>query len=241
MRTILILIFLLLFFIASLFLFLFEFILGKFNPHARDISSLRIVQWAFKVILFISGTKKTVIGLENIPKDEPVLFIGNHRSFFDVVLSYSLLPNITGYVAKKSLAKIPILSTWMRLLNCLFLDRDNIKEGLKTIITATEYVKAGKSIFIFPEGTRNNADGIGDFKEGSFKISTKTGCKIVPVVITNTNKIFEDSFPWIHSAKVSIEFCTPIDVKELSKDELKGIGAYTREKMLKIYEKNVNL
>ena len=74
-----------------------------------DLVSLRIVQWAFKVILFIGGVKTTVIGLENIPKDEPVLFVGNHRSMFDIVIAYSFMPRLTGFVAKKEINKVPFL------------------------------------------------------------------------------------------------------------------------------------
>lgn len=238
MRTIIILIFLLIFFIASLIIFPVEFIIGKINPRARDISSLRIVQWAFKVILFLGGVKTTIIGYDNIPKDEPVLFIGNHRSFFDVVIAYSIMPDLTGFVAKKEIEKVPILRTWMRRLYCIFLDRSNVKEGLKSILSAIDQVKAGISIVIFPEGTRNSGDGINDFKEGSFKIAEKSGCKIIPMVQTNTNKVFEDHFPWIHRTHTTIEFGTPIDISELSKDDRKAIGAYTRNIMLEMYNKS---
>lgn len=87
-RFIFVAIFLILYLILSIPVFFVEWLIGKFNPHARDISSLRIVQWGFKVILKMTGVKVTVIGEENVP-DEPVLFIGNHRSFFDILLTYS--------------------------------------------------------------------------------------------------------------------------------------------------------
>ena len=106
-------IFLILYLILSIPVFLIEWIIGKFNREARDLSSLRIVQWGFKVILKMTGVKVTVIGEENVP-DEPVLFIGNHRSFFDILLTYSLSRRLTGYVAKKEMENIPLLSTWMR-------------------------------------------------------------------------------------------------------------------------------
>ena len=99
-RFICILIFLILYLTLTIPILIIEWIIGKFNPHARDISSLRIVQWGFKVILRMSGVKATVIGEENIP-DEPVLFIGNHRSYFDILLTYSRCKRLTGYIAKK--------------------------------------------------------------------------------------------------------------------------------------------
>ena len=134
-----------------------EWIIGKFNREKKDYSSLRIVQGAFKLILKITGVKVTVIGEENVP-DEAVLFIGNHRSFFDILLTYSRCRRLTGYVAKKEMDQFPLLNNWMRNLYCLFLDRENPKEGLKTILTAIDCVKKGISICIFPEGTRNKGE-----------------------------------------------------------------------------------
>ena len=138
-RFICVVVFLILFLILTIPVFFIEWLIGKFNRNARDYSCLRIVQWGFKAILKVTGVHTTVIGFENIP-DEPVLFIGNHRSFFDILLTYSRCPRLTGYVAKKEMEKIPLLSTWMRFVYCLFLDRENPKEGLKTILQAIDYV-----------------------------------------------------------------------------------------------------
>ena len=148
-RFICIAVFLILYLILSIPVFLVEWIIGKFNRRAKDISSLRIVQWGFKVILKMTGVTTTVIGEENVP-DEPVLFIGNHRSYFDILLTYSRCRRLTGYVAKKEMEKIPLLSTWMKNLYCLFLDRDNMREGLKTILQAIDYVKNGIFHLHFP-------------------------------------------------------------------------------------------
>ena len=238
LRLILIVIFLVIFFIISLPLFVIEWLIGKFNPHAKDISSLRIVQSAFKVILFIGGVKTTIVGFDNIPKDEPVLFVGNHRSFFDVIISYSMMPHLTGFVSKKEIEKIPLLRTWMRYLYCLFLDRSNIKEGLKTILSGIDNIKNGISIVIFPEGTRNDEDGIKRFKQGSFKIAEKSGCKIIPMVQNNTSAVFEEHFPRIKRTHTVIEFGTPIDISTLEEEQRKAIGAYTHDIMLEMYEKN---
>ena len=139
--------------ILSIPLLLAEWIVGKINPRAKDISSLRIIQAVFRLILKMAGVTVTVIGQENVPKDTPVLYIGNHRSYFDILLTYVRCPDLTGYVAKAEMEKIPLLSNWMRYLHCLFLDRKDIKKGLKTILTGVEKMKSGISICIFPEGT----------------------------------------------------------------------------------------
>ena len=80
-RIILAFLFVVLFLIIGIPILGIEFLLGKINKQASDLRQLRMVQWAFKVVLFICGTKLTVIGEENVPKDQAVLYVGNHRSF----------------------------------------------------------------------------------------------------------------------------------------------------------------
>lgn len=230
-RLILVVLFLVIFFIISLPIFLVEWLIGKWNPHLRDISSLRIVQFAFKCILFLAGTRVTFIGQNNIPKDQSVLYVGNHCGFFDVVATYSVCPNLTGYIAKIEISKVPILNHWMKLLHCLFLDRSDIKAGMKMILTGIEYIKQGISIFIFPEGTRSKTGKMLPFKEGSMKLASKTGCPIIPVAITNSSAVLEDHFPFIKSAKMIVEYGTPIDPKSLTKEEQKFLGAYVQTRV----------
>ena len=241
-RFFIIVIFLVIFLILSIPVFFVEWVIGKFNRKARDYSSLRIVQWGFKFILKVTGVETIVIGEENVP-DEPVLYIGNHRSFFDILLTYSRCPRLTGYVAKKEMEKIPLLSTWMRYLYCLFLDRENIKEGLKTILQAIEYVKQGISICIFPEGTRNKGEELSmlPFKDGAFKIATKTNCAIVPVSMNNTAEILENHFPKVKRTKVVVEYGKPIYPNELDKETKKHIGTYVQEIIQTTINKNAEL
>ena len=122
------------------------------------------------------------------------------------------------------MTKIPLLSNWMRNLNCQFLDRDNIKEGLKTILQCIELVKDDVSILIFPEGTRTPGNQMLPFKEGSLKIADKSGCPVIPVAITNTEEIFEQHMPRIKSTNIIIEFGDPVNLNELSKEEKKHLG-----------------
>jgi 1-acyl-sn-glycerol-3-phosphate acyltransferase len=241
MRLILALLFLLVFFIFSLPIFLIELIIGKINHKALVASSQAIVVWAFRVLLFISGVKRTVIGRENVPKNEPILYIANHRSYFDIPVAYSSLPTLTGFMAKKEIAKVPILRTWMRFLQCLFLDRDDIKQGLQTVLKAIDQVKAGYSVFISPEGTRNHGKEMLPFREGSFKIAEKTGCAIVPVSISNSDDAFENHMPWVRATHVIIEYGKPIYPKELSKEQLKFIGSYVQGIIRETLEKNSSL
>lgn len=218
-------------------------LIGKVEKwsYASDLIALRLVQWAFKVMIRIAGTKAIVIGEENVPKDQPVLYIPNHKSSFDILLLYSRVPGLTGFVSKDSMGKFYLLRDWMKKLHCLFLNRENPREGLKTILQGIENIKNGISMCIFPEGTRNKTDEMMAFKEGSLKMAEKTGCLIIPVALTNTAEIFENHMPWIRPCKVVIEYGTPIDPKKLSREEQKHLGALCRDRIQEMLEKNKSL
>ena len=190
----------------------------------------------------IAGTEATIIGEENVP-DEPVLFIGNHRSYFDILLTYSRCKRLTGYVAKKEMLSYPLLRDWMKRLYCLFLDRSSPREGLKTILQAIEYVKNGISICIFPEGTRNKGEELTmlPFKDGALKIAEKTGCAIIPISMNNTISIFEKQFPRVKKTHVVIEYGKPIYPNELDKETRKHLGDYCKNIILETIQKNQEL
>lgn len=238
-RFIIVVIFVVSFLLLSAPIMLVEWLIGKVNPSVKDRSSLAIVNWAFRVVIKLSGTKVIALGEENIPTDTAVLYVGNHRSFFDIVLTYVRVPRLTGYVAKKEMLKVPLLRIWMKYLHCLFLDRENIKEGLKTILTAVEKVKSGISICIFPEGTRNKTnDSFLPFHEGSFKIAEKGNVPIIPMTIVNSAAVFEDHFPKIKKATVVIEYGKPIYMNELDKETRKCMGNYVKEIISDTYFRN---
>ena len=206
--------------------------LGMKDVDARNRESLKIVQFMFRLILKVAGVQVTVKGEENIPKDQAVLYVGNHRSYFDILVGYTTVPGLMGFVAKKEMLGYPLLRSWMKNVNCLFLDRENLKEGLKTILEGIEHVKSGISVWIFPEGTRNRNEDIREllpFKEGSLKIAEKSGCPVVPVAMVGTAEVFEKHMPFIRSSKVTVFYGKPFYIKELSPEDRKHSGAYTRE------------
>lgn len=208
-------------------------------PAEAETEALALIQGVFRHMLKRAGAEIEVRGLEQIPKDQPVLYVGNHRSYFDIITCYSLVPGRTGFVSKDDLARVPLLSDWMRLLGCVFLNRGDIKEALKTILEAIHYVKSGTSIWIFPEGTRNTADNPADlmpFKEGSLKIAAKADCPVVPVAITGTRELFEQQFPRVKPGKVTVTFGEPFRIRELSEEDKRFPGAYTRQRIIAMLE-----
>ncbi len=231
--------FLAVFLICSIPLMIIEWIIGKFNKDLHDRSSLAIVQWAFRVVLFFAGTKVIVKGEENVPKDTPVLYVANHRSYFDIILTYVRVPRPTGYISKKEMDYVPLLGVWMRHLHCLFLDRKDLKQGMQIILKAIEKAKSGISICIFPEGTRNKGGKeLLPFHEGSFKIAEKANIPIIPITLVNTAEIFENHLPKVKKTTVIIEYGEPIYMNQMERDERKRVGARVRDYITERYEEN---
>ena len=237
-RLILVVLTLLLYLLLGIPVLLIEWLIGRWNPRFRDISCLRMVQAAFKLILWFSGADITYIGRENIPTDQAVLYVGNHNSYFDILLTYSQCPGLTGYVAKSEMLRYPLLRDWMKRLYCLFLDRTDLRAGLQTILTGIDYIKNGISICIFPEGSRSRDGKRRPFKEGSMKMASKTGCPIIPIAITGSAEMFENHLPRIKPCRVIVEYGAPVLPKELPKEQQKFLGACIQQKIQNMLEQH---
>lgn len=228
----------LLFFIPVL---LIIYIVRIFNKRMSGEMAQYFIRGVLGLVLVTTGSKVELRGLENIP-DEAVLFVGNHRSDFDIVIAYAKTPKRLGFVAKDEMSKIPLLAQWMRLLDCTFLDRKDVKKGMQSILQGIENIKEGTSMWIFPEGTRYSdtpANEVQEFKEGSFRMAQKAKCPVVPVAIYASDKIFEAQKPRIKAANIIMEFCKPIRIDELDSMQQKRLGVMAREEITQTLSKIV--
>ena len=158
MRTVIVVIYLILYYIFSIPAWIVGWVIGKINPDMKPRYAQTLIRRAFKDILFISGVKVTVKGQENILQGESAMYAFNHRSYFDILVGYTTGPMPLAFVSKDDLAHIPLITRWMKYMKCLFLDRNDIKKGLQTILEGIELLKSGHSVFIAPEGTRNHGE-----------------------------------------------------------------------------------
>lgn len=208
--------------ICTLFVFPISRLVGLFNRRGQDVISLRFVQFAMRLCKVLCGAKIEYIGLENLPpKGKSVVYISNHRGFFDIIATYPIFPDLTGFVAKEEMRKWPLIGWWMTSVYCLFLNRKDRRKGIATILEGVEYVKKSISMWIFPEGTRSKKEGeMLPFKHGSFILATKAGAPIVPVALNGSGKIFDDHVPKIIAGKVRVEFLPPIETAGMTREEI---------------------
>ena len=166
-------------------------------------------KWA-KSLVNLTGTKINIIGEENLPKNETVVFVSNHQSNFDIPILLGFLNHPKAFIAKIEMANFPIVSTWMKYMNCVFMDRKDIRQSLHSINQGVEYLKKGYSMVIFPEGTRSMDGQLGDFKPGGLKLASKSGVTIIPITINGSKNIMSKNSFIIKPANVNVIISPPV-------------------------------
>ena len=185
-------------------------------------------------LLRMAGVQLTVEGRENIPAGTPAVFVGNHRSYFDIPLMLVGLDSPHGILAKEELARIPLLSRWMNLLGCVYVRRDDVRGSLQALKDAAAVVQRGESFTIFPEGTRYKGEegGMGEFKAGAFRIAIKTGAPVVPVAISGARALYESHNYIVYPGSVRVVILPAIQTADMSKEEQRQLPEAVRQNIL---------
>ncbi|QKS70573.1 1-acyl-sn-glycerol-3-phosphate acyltransferase [Paenalkalicoccus suaedae] len=186
--------------------------------------------WARRLIK-LAGGRITVHGFDNIP-NEPVLFVSNHQGNFDIPILLSSTGRKTGFISKVEVKKIPLIRSWMELLDCVFLDRKDRRQAVKAIRSGSDRLVAGASLVIFPEGTRSKGKPVQQFKKGSFKLATLSKVTIVPVSMNGTYRMMEANGGKMKPADASITFGEPIRIHQENPDmKLDELAEYVQQKV----------
>ena len=176
-----------------------------------------------------TGSNIQISGQESIPEG-PVLFVANHVGDFDVPVLLGSIPKPFGFISKMEVKKLPIISDWMIMISCIFIDRKNRRQAVQSIKEGGKMLREGHSLLIFPEGTRNKGGKLKEFKTGGIRMAKDAGVPIIPVVITGTADMFENQRRGIKPCDIfvdilpslSAQYVADTEVKELSM-EVQGI------------------
>lgn len=154
--------------------------------------------------------------LAKVDWTRPVFVMGNHNSYADIPIIFLAIQRTIGFIAKKELKVVPILSFWMRKVGCIFVDRQK-GGGAKLIREAMASGKTPK-LFVFPEGTRGKSDEMVAFKTGGFRLAQEVNATILPVAIKNAGAIWERRKN-SKGLKVSVRVLEPLDIKALAEEK----------------------
>ena len=176
-----------------------------------------VKEWLVPLI-DMANVKFVVKGKELVPENEPIIYTPNHASMFDIPAVFLNAPTMPMFIAKKELSMFPFLKQWMSVLDCVFVDRKKKNGSRSSLHDAIEMVKSGRSLVIFPEGTRSKNGQIAEFKGGAMKIAMESGAKVVPVLIEGSRARLEETGN-VTSGTVYVTFLPPIETKGLEKED----------------------
>ena len=169
----------LIFAVSALISTFFDSIGRAYSFHAR--------LWA-RIALLMAGVRVEMQGAENIPSG-PVIFMSNHQSNFDILTMLANIPRQIYWIAKKELFDIPVFGASMRRGGYIPLDRSDGRKAMKSMENAARTIRAGKSVVLFPEGTRTKDLRLLPFKRGGFMLAQKAGVPVIPVTINGSGRI----------------------------------------------------
>jgi 1-acyl-sn-glycerol-3-phosphate acyltransferase len=198
----------------------------KKTPEEAKIYAYKRAQNISKYVLKVTKTRMEVSGIENIPK-ENCIFVANHQAIFDGFALVAYIDKPFGFIAKKEIRKIPLVSGWLKSIGSIYIDRRSPRQSIKTIGEAVEKINRGYSIMIFPEGTRSLKSKMNPFKKGSMRLATKSKVAIVPITIDGTYNVLEVGRK-VTGNKVKMVIHKPIYVSTLCKEEQQNLSQYVQ-------------
>lgn len=161
-------------------------------------------------ILLIAGVKVEIEGKENLDPEANYIFVSNHQSYFDIPVLMKAIPNNVRFIYRDNLTKIPILGWGMYLGGYIPISRENVREAMKSLKSASKKITNGISVVIFPEGTRSYDGKLGEFKRGIFVLADEAKVPLVPTSVMGTINIMPRNKFRIRSGRVKVVFGKPV-------------------------------
>ena len=147
-------------------------------------------EWS-SIILWGAGTRLVVRNGDRLGEDRGRILVSNHRSWFDIFALGTALGEKFSFVGKKELSRIPLLGAAWEKVGNIAIDRSNQQAAIDSLRRANELMREGRTIIMFPEGTRSPTGEMGRFKKGAFVMAIKSQVPVLPVAITGTRRIME--------------------------------------------------
>ena len=219
--------------IFAITLSLIVLVIFLFNHHF-SLKMARVF-WS-PMILFFSNVRLKVEGLENVNFSKPHIFVANHQSFIDIPCIFNALPINLYFVGKNELKKMPFIGWYMAAMKMIFIDRSDKRKAIESLSEAGNLIHNGKSVIMFPEGTRSKDGEIASFKRGTFLLAEKAQVQIVPMYLHNAGKVWSSNSWKIHGGEIVLKIGKPISIENLTEKNVLQFANDTREEVLKLKE-----
>jgi 1-acyl-sn-glycerol-3-phosphate acyltransferase len=185
-----------------------------------------------------------VTGLENVPKDEGIFFVGNHQGKDDCLLTLQALQDLpTRWLITKERAGGPIMSSMCKAFKAKLLDTHDLRAQVELYKEMGEELKAGSRFIVFPEAEYDeNHNSMSEFHSACFDPVLRSQCTVVPFCLYDSWRVFED--PSKETVRVGVHFLPPIRAEEYKTLNRKSLTVLTQsriqEKLDELTFKNKN-
>jgi 1-acyl-sn-glycerol-3-phosphate acyltransferase len=177
---------------------------------------LDLARWWSGWILWFSGVRLKVEKRAQLQPDQPYVFMANHASSIDIWAAFRAVPFRMRMIAKKQLARIPLLGWVMWAGRFIFIDRQSATAARRSIQDAGNRIRGGCSVLIFPEGTRTRDGQLGEFKKGGFHLAMEAGVPIVPIALVGTRALMPRGSLRVKSGPIKAIIGAPIPTQGLT-------------------------
>lgn len=199
--------------------------------HFERCAHLLTGEWT-SIILWGAGTRLIVRNGGRLGRGRGQILVSNHQSWFDIFALGTALRESFSFVGKKELSRVPVVGAAWEKVGNIAIDRSNQRAAIDSLERADRLMREGRTIIMFPEGTRSTTGEMGRFKKGAFVMAIKSQVPVVPVAILGTRRIMEKGSWRMSSGTATVIVGDPIDTSGLTLRDRNRLSRECRDAIL---------
>ena len=209
-------------------------LLASFIDRGGRMQHWFAVHWA-RMILATSGVRVRVEGAEHIDPSQPAVYTANHLSALDIPVLYSCIPGQFRIMAKRELFSYPFMGWHLTRSGQIPIDQGDARTSLRSLNSASESLRHGMPLAIFPEGGRSHNGHLRDFMGGAFYMAIKAQAPVVPIVLVGTYEMLPMNSFHLRPGTIQMIIGEPIPTTGMVPRQMNELSARVRKVMADIY------